>query len=66
MEGDSKDSRSSSLPLLHITDYFFKEPGWEEFLRQACALSSEKGNTYFVFDRGGVAKLQNAAGSLLN
>lgn len=44
-------------PLLHITDYFFKEPGWEEFLDQACLLASEKGNTYFVFDRGGVAKL---------
>lgn len=44
-------------PLLHITDYFFKEEGWEEFLDIACTLSSEKGNTYFVFDRGGVAKL---------
>ncbi|MBO8153441.1 anaerobic ribonucleoside-triphosphate reductase [Thermovirga sp.] len=44
-------------PLLHITDDFFKEPGWEECLHLACKVASEKGNTYFVFDRGGVAKL---------
>ena len=57
----SGDSRGQPFffpkPLLHITDYFFKEEGWEEFLNLACTLSSEKGNTYFVFDRGGVAKL---------
>ena len=35
----------------------FLQEGWEEFLNLACTLSSEKGNTYFVFDRGGVAKL---------
>ncbi|GAB6280608.1 MAG: anaerobic ribonucleoside-triphosphate reductase [Thermovirga sp.] len=44
-------------PLLHITDRFFEEPGWEEFLQLACLVASEKGSTYFVFDRGGVAKL---------
>ncbi len=44
-------------PLLHITDRFFEEPGWEEFLHLACLVASEKGSTYFVFDRGGVAKL---------
>jgi len=44
-------------PLLHITDRFFEEPGWEEFLEFACLVASEKGSTYFVFDRGGVAKL---------
>ncbi len=44
-------------PLLHITDAFFEEPGWEDFLELACTVASEKGNTYFVFDRGGVAKL---------
>ena len=57
----SGDSRGQPFffpkPLLHITDYFFKEEGWEEYLNLACTLSSEKGNTYFVFDRGGVAKL---------
>lgn len=44
-------------PLLHITDKFFQTPGWEEMLELACLVASEKGNTYFVFDRGGVAKL---------
>lgn len=44
-------------PLLHITDRFFEEPGWEDCLNLACLVASEKGSTYFVFDRGGVAKL---------
>lgn len=58
MHGDSRGQPFFfPKPLLHITDYFFKEPGWEEFLNHACLLASEKGNTYFVFDRGGVAKL---------
>lgn len=58
MHGDSRGQPFFfPKPLLHITDYFFKEEGWEEFLDIACTLSSEKGNTYFVFDRGGVAKL---------
>lgn len=58
MHGDSRGQPFFfPKPLLHITDYFFKEEGWEEALHQACLLSSEKGNTYFVFDRGGVAKL---------
>ncbi len=58
MDGDSRGQPFFfPKPLLHITDYFFKEEGWEEFLDLACELASEKGNTYFVFDRGGVAKL---------
>jgi anaerobic ribonucleoside-triphosphate reductase len=58
MQGDSRGQPFFfPKPLLHITDFFFKEEGWEEFLDLACKLSSEKGNTYFVFDRGGVAKL---------
>jgi len=58
LEGDSRGQPFFfPKPLLHITDYFFKEPGWEEFLELACRVASEKGNTYFVFDRGGVAKL---------
>jgi len=58
MEGDSNGQPFFfPKPLLHITDYFFKEPGWEEFLDLACKVASEKGNTYYVFDRGGVAKL---------
>lgn len=58
MQGDSRGQPFFfPKPLLHITDYFFEEEGWEEFLTLACELASEKGNTYFVFDRGGVAKL---------
>ncbi|MEG1641615.1 MAG: anaerobic ribonucleoside-triphosphate reductase [Synergistaceae bacterium] len=58
MKGDSRGQPFFfPKPLLHITDYFFKEEGWEEFLDLACKLAAEKGNTYFVFDRGGVAKL---------
>jgi len=58
MEGDSRGQPFFfPKPLLHITDYFFKEEGWEAFLDLACEIASEKGNTYFVFDRGGVAKL---------
>jgi len=58
LEGDSRGQPFFfPKPLLHITDDFFKEPGWEEMLALACLVASEKGNTYFVFDRGGVAKL---------
>lgn len=58
MHGDSRGQPFFfPKPLLHITDYFFKEEGWEEALHHASLLASEKGNTYFVFDRGGVAKL---------
>lgn len=44
-------------PLLHITDRFFKTEGWEDFLYHACDVAAEKGNTYFVFDRGDTAKI---------
>ncbi len=44
-------------PLVHITEKFFKTPGHEEFLNLICRVASEKGNTYFVFDRGGTAKI---------
>lgn len=44
-------------PLLHITEEFFQTEGWEDFLRLACEVASEKGNTYFVFDRHGTAKI---------
>ena len=44
-------------PLVHITEKFFKTPGHEEFLRQICEVAAEKGNTYFVFDRGDTAKI---------
>ena len=58
LEGDSRGQPFFfPKPLLHITDAFFEEPGWEEMLAFASLVAAEKGNTYFVFDRGGVAKL---------
>jgi len=44
-------------PLVHITEKFFQTEGHQEFLRQICEVSAEKGNTYFVFDRGETAKI---------
>ncbi|MBW2623670.1 MAG: anaerobic ribonucleoside-triphosphate reductase [Deltaproteobacteria bacterium] len=44
-------------PLVHITEKFFKTPGHEEFLNLICEVAAEKGNTYFVFDRGNTAKI---------
>lgn len=44
-------------PLVHITEKFFQTPGHEEFLELICDVSAEKGNTYFVFDRGETAKI---------
>lgn len=44
-------------PLVHITEKFFKTPRHEEFLHHICEVAVEKGNTYFVFDRGATAKI---------
>jgi len=44
-------------PLVHITEKFFQTPGHREFLHLICQVAAEKGNTYFVFDRGGTAKV---------
>ncbi len=44
-------------PLVHITEKFFKTEGWQDFLNHICEVASEKGNTYFVFDRGETAKI---------
>ena len=44
-------------PLLHITEKFFKEEGHEEFLDLTAEVAAEKGNTYYVFDRGDTAKI---------
>jgi anaerobic ribonucleoside-triphosphate reductase len=44
-------------PLVHITEKFFKTEGHMDFLNLICKVASEKGNTYFVFDRGGTAKI---------
>ncbi|MFH1386726.1 MAG: anaerobic ribonucleoside-triphosphate reductase [bacterium] len=44
-------------PLVHMTEKFFVTPGHEKFLRHICEVAAEKGNTYFVFDRGETAKI---------
>ncbi len=44
-------------PLVHITEKFFKTEGHEEFLNLICEVAADKGNTYFVFDRGSTAKI---------
>ena len=44
-------------PDTHITDEFFKTSGHEEFLNLICDVASDKGNTYFIFDRGSTAKI---------
>jgi ribonucleoside-triphosphate reductase len=44
-------------PLVHITEKFFSTPRHEEFLDHISDVAAEKGNTYFVFDRGETAKI---------
>lgn len=44
-------------PLVHITEDFFTTPGWEDFLNHIADVSSKRGNTYYVFDRGQTAKI---------
>lgn len=44
-------------PIVHITERFFKTPGHMDFLNHISDVASDKGNTYFVFDRGETAKI---------
>lgn len=44
-------------PIVHITEEFFRTPGHMDFLNLICDVASEKGNTYYVFDRGETAKI---------
>lgn len=44
-------------PLCHITEKFFQTPGHDEYLEHICRVAAEKGNTYFIFDRGETAKI---------
>ncbi len=44
-------------PLVHITEKFFKTEGHMDFLHHICDVAADKGNTYFVFDRGETAKI---------
>ncbi len=44
-------------PLVHITEKLFRTEGHERFLTHICDVAADKGNTYFVFDRGETAKI---------
>ncbi len=44
-------------PLVHITEKFFKTEGHMDFLHHICDVACDKGNTYFLFDRGETAKI---------
>ncbi len=57
-EGDA-NGRPFFFPKseVHMTERFFKTEGHEEFLEQISRVAAEKGNTYYVFDRGDTAKI---------
>uniref|UniRef100_A0A7C4XJP9 Anaerobic ribonucleoside-triphosphate reductase n=1 Tax=candidate division WOR-3 bacterium TaxID=2052148 RepID=A0A7C4XJP9_UNCW3 len=44
-------------PLVHLTEEFFRTPGHDAFLNHIAEVSSKRGNTYYVFDRGETAKI---------
>jgi ribonucleoside-triphosphate reductase (formate) len=44
-------------PNIHITSKFWRTPGHQEFLEHVCSVAADKGNPYFVFDRGETAKI---------
>lgn len=44
-------------PLVHLTEDFFKTSDYESFLNHIAEVSSQRGNTYYVFDRGETAKI---------
>jgi len=44
-------------PLVHMTEKFFTTDGHQEFLKLISEVAADKGNTYFVFDRGETAKI---------
>jgi ribonucleoside-triphosphate reductase len=44
-------------PLVHITEKFFTTKRHLDFLHLICEVAADKGNTYFVFDRGDTAKI---------
>ncbi len=44
-------------PLVHITEKFFRTEGHDDFLDHISDVAADKGNTYFVFDRGETAKI---------
>lgn len=44
-------------PIVHITEKFFRTKGHMDFLYHISDVAADKGNTYFVFDRGETAKI---------
>jgi len=50
-------------PIVHITEAFFRTPRWQEFLEHVCDVAADKGNPFFVFDRGGLLR-HSECGSL--
>ncbi len=44
-------------PLVHLTENFFRTEGYQDFLLHISDVAADKGNTYFVFDRGKTAKV---------
>jgi ribonucleoside-triphosphate reductase len=44
-------------PIVHITEKFFNTPGHMDFLNHISDVAADKGNTYYVFDRGDTAKI---------
>ena len=44
-------------PNLHITEKFWQTPGHQGFLHLASKVAAIRGNTYFVLDRGGTARI---------
>ena len=44
-------------PIVHITEKFFHTEGHKDFLDLISDVASDKGNTYYVFDRGETAKI---------
>jgi len=58
MEGDAQGRPFFfPKPQIHITEKLFRTDGHEDFLNLAAKVSSEKGNPYYVFDRGDTAKI---------
>ncbi len=44
-------------PIVHITERFFHTEGHMDFLNHISDVAADKGNTYYVFDRGETAKI---------
>ncbi|MBU4371357.1 MAG: anaerobic ribonucleoside-triphosphate reductase [Proteobacteria bacterium] len=50
-------------PIVHITDAFFRIPGHEAFLAEACGVAAAKGNPCFILDRERGARISPCGGA---